>query len=42
MNADEQIFKNQCRGLEMHIPNLVKDKLLEDVDSSNTQRLLQK
>ena len=37
-NADEQIFENQCRALETHIPNLVKDKLLEDVDGSKTQR----
>ena len=37
-NADEQIFENQCRALETHIPNLVKDKLLEDVDGSKMQR----
>ena len=37
-NADEQIFENQCRALETQIPNLVKDKLLEDVDGSKTQR----
>lgn len=37
-NADEQIFENQCQALETHIPNLVKDKLLEDVDGSKTQR----
>lgn len=37
-NADEQTFENQCRALETHIPNLVKDKLLEDVDGSKMQR----
>ncbi len=37
-NADEKIFQDQCRVLEKYIPNIVKDKLLEDVDGSKTQR----
>lgn len=36
--ADEVIFQKQCRALEMHLPHLVKDKLLEDVDGSLMQR----
>ncbi len=35
--ADRDIFIKQCKALEKHIPNLVKDKLLEDVDGSETQ-----
>ena len=35
--ADRDIFIKQCEALEKHIPNLVKDKLLEDVDGSETQ-----
>ena len=31
--ADEVIFQKQCRALETHLPHLVKDKLLEDVDA---------
>lgn len=36
--ADEVIFQKQCRALETHLPHLVKDKLLEDVDGSLMQR----
>lgn len=36
--ADEVIFQKQCRALETHLPHLVKDELLEDVDGSLTQR----
>ena len=36
--ADEVIFQKQCRALEMHLPHLVKDELLEDVDGSLMQR----
>lgn len=35
--ADRDIFIKQCKELEKHIPNLVKDKLIEDVDGSETQ-----
>lgn len=35
--ADEEVFKRQCRALEKRIPNLEKTKLLVDVDSSKTQ-----
>ena len=35
--ADEVIFQKQCRALETHLPHLVKDELLEDVDGSLTQ-----
>lgn len=37
-NADEKIFQDQCQALEKYIPNIVKGKLLEDVDGSKTQR----
>lgn len=36
--ADNVIFQKQCRALETHLPHLVKDELLEDVDGSLTQR----
>lgn len=36
--ADEVIFQKQCRALETHLPYLVKDELLEDVDGSLMQR----
>lgn len=36
--ADEVIFQKQYRALETHLPHLVKDELLEDVDGSLTQR----
>ena len=34
---DRDIFIKHCRALEKHIPNLVKDELLKDVDESETQ-----
>lgn len=34
---DKEIFVKQCRALEKHIPNIIKDKLLKDVDESETQ-----
>lgn len=36
-NSDERIFKKQCSALEKYIPNIVKGKLLEDIDGSKTQ-----
>lgn len=36
--ADEVIFQKQCRALETHLPHLVKDELLEDVDGSLMRR----
>ncbi len=36
--ADKVIFQKQCRALETHLPHLVKDELLEDVDGSLMQR----
>ena len=36
--ADEVIFQKQCSALETHLPHLVKDELLEDVDGSLMQR----
>lgn len=36
--ADNVIFQKQCRALETHLPHLVKDELLEDVDGSLMQR----
>ncbi len=32
--ADDEIFRKQCIALENHIPNLIKERLLEDVDGS--------
>lgn len=34
---DEVIFKKQCEALEHKIPDIVKGKLLNDVDGSQTQ-----
>lgn len=34
---DGTIFKKQCKALETHIPNIVKGKMLNDVDGSQTQ-----
>jgi hypothetical protein len=31
------LFPKQCTALEKHIPNLQKDRLLKDVDSSTWQ-----
>lgn len=36
-NANEEVFDKQCKALEKHIPNLVKEKLLIDVDGSKFQ-----
>ena len=33
----EEYFKKQCEAIENHIPNLTKEKLLEDVDGSLIQ-----
>ncbi len=33
---DEEIFMKQCYAFEKHIPNIVKEQLLEDVDCSLT------
>lgn len=35
--ADKQLFAKQCKALEDHIPGLVKECLLHDVDDSFTQ-----
>lgn len=35
--ADNDIFAKQCSALENRIPNLIKEKLLNDVDGSRTQ-----
>lgn len=34
---DEEIFVKQCKAFEKHIPNIQKDRLLEDVDGGKTQ-----
>ncbi len=34
---DKAIFKKQCAALEKNIHDIVKGKLLEDVDGSQTQ-----
>lgn len=34
---NREIFIKQCKALEKHIPNLIKGKLLDDVDGSETQ-----
>lgn len=34
---DREIFQRQCRALEKHIPSITKEKLLNDVDGSQTQ-----
>lgn len=35
--ADENIFSKQCEAIEKNIKNLLKHKLLEDVDGSKIQ-----
>lgn len=35
--ADNDIFQRQCLAIEKHVPNLKKDPLLIDVDSSLVQ-----
>lgn len=35
---DADIFQKQCLALEKHIPYLLKEKLLEDVDGTQIQR----
>ncbi len=35
--ADDVIFRKQCRAIEKHIPSISKEKLLEDIDGSTTQ-----
>lgn len=35
--ADEELFKKQCVALETHIPSIVKEKLLQDVDGTDIQ-----
>lgn len=34
---DEEIFKKQCKALEMKVPGIVKKDMLHDVDDSKTQ-----
>lgn len=34
---DEEIFYKQCAALEKHVPGLIKDKLLQDVDDTLIQ-----
>ena len=31
---DSKLFEKQCLALEKHIPNLMKEDLMEDVDGS--------
>ena len=35
--ADEELFYKQCTALENHIPDLSKERLLQDVDGSLIQ-----
>jgi len=35
--ADPKLFEKQCRALELNIPNLQVDDLLEDVDGTLIQ-----
>ena len=35
--ADKKVFENQCRALETHIPGLLKEKRLHDVDGTEIQ-----
>lgn len=35
--ADEKLFKRQCRSLELNIPDLKASEFLEDVDGTLTQ-----
>lgn len=34
---DKNIFTKQCKALESHIPDIVKGKMLDDIDGSQTQ-----
>lgn len=34
---NDEIFQKQCCALEKNIPNIVKGRLLEDIDGSKTQ-----
>ena len=34
---DEALFVEQCKSLEKHIPGIIKESLLHDVDDSKTQ-----
>ena len=36
--AEQVLFQKRYRALETHLPHLVKDELLEDVDGSLMQR----
>ena len=36
--SDEQIFRDQCRAIEKHIPELIKSDLLVDVDGTLVQK----
>ena len=36
--ADENLFHEQCRAIEEHIPNLQKKELLNDVDGTLVQQ----
>ncbi len=38
--ADKIIFEDQCKALEKNIPNLIKCKLLVDVDESMIQEYI--
>ncbi|MCL2494549.1 MAG: hypothetical protein FWE98_02685 [Oscillospiraceae bacterium] len=35
--ADEAVFHRQCAALEENIPDLIKERLLQDVDGSDYQ-----
>lgn len=35
--ADEKLFEKQCRALELKVPNLQAENLLEDVDGTLIQ-----
>lgn len=34
---DDFLFKRQCDAIERHIPGLIKERVLEDVDGSSYQ-----
>lgn len=36
--ADAELFHKQCAAIEKNIPNLEKQKMLEDVDGTLSQR----
>lgn len=36
--ADAELFRKQCAAIEKNIPNLEKQKMLEDVDGTLSQR----